>query len=324
MADDTPFAELGLVAALQRHAASRVFFDPLPGGNHGDAVITAGSRALQERLGLHLVEEPGDADLIVVRGNGVLTDFYARTPHRGRIQSYLDAHPETPFVLEPSTFFVADGPVFNTAQRRAPTLLFARDHESHRLEAAKDHGPGVRIGVDDDMAMHLVGSPWLDSLRARVRERHALVVERHDIENPRYGLRHSPARRRVSRIVPPRLKRALRPLVARVRSSAPTPFAAEAARVVEQSGRGGPVVRGDISNPALLPWEEFLSRILDAHTVVSQRLHVGILAALLGKETWLDDRGYHKIRGIWELSLQHLPNVHLMSELGGSDEEAGR
>ena len=50
-----------------------------------------------------------------------------------------------------------------------------------------------------------------------------------------------------------------------------------------------------------------------ADVVVTDRLHVGIMSVLLGKEVYLLDNDYGKLSGVYENSLQNRPNVHLMS-----------
>ena len=49
--------------------------------------------------------------------------------------------------------------------------------------------------------------------------------------------------------------------------------------------------------------------------VVTDRLHVGIAATLMGKEVYLFDNNYGKISGVYENSLSSRPNVHLCSDL---------
>lgn len=47
--------------------------------------------------------------------------------------------------------------------------------------------------------------------------------------------------------------------------------------------------------------------------VVTDRLHVGIMACLVGKKTYLLDNDYGKISGVYEQSLQKNPGVHLLA-----------
>jgi exopolysaccharide biosynthesis predicted pyruvyltransferase EpsI len=64
---------------------------------------------------------------------------------------------------------------------------------------------------------------------------------------------------------------------------------------------------GDIS---LLPkFREFLELIEGSRKVCTDRLHVAILAAILGKDTTLYSNSYYKNKGVYEYSLSSYPNV---------------
>ena len=54
-----------------------------------------------------------------------------------------------------------------------------------------------------------------------------------------------------------------------------------------------------------------ISRFREVHT---DRTHVGIAAAMLGKNTFLYDNNYHKNRSIYEHSMQELENVTYMGQ----------
>ena len=60
-------------------------------------------------------------------------------------------------------------------------------------------------------------------------------------------------------------------------------------------------------------WEEFPNKLIDYinqfEEVVTNRLHIGIAAALLHKRTTIYPNNYFKNKGIYELSLQSMPHV---------------
>lgn len=58
------------------------------------------------------------------------------------------------------------------------------------------------------------------------------------------------------------------------------------------------------------PIDGFVSAVADSAEVHTNRLHVGIAAALLGRETYLSDNNYFKIRAIFHSSIEGtFPNV---------------
>ncbi len=65
-------------------------------------------------------------------------------------------------------------------------------------------------------------------------------------------------------------------------------------------------------------FKDFVSTIANANRVYTDRLHVAILAAILGKETLLIGNRYHKNRGVYEYSLRRFPWVSYV-EAGGDE-----
>jgi hypothetical protein len=59
------------------------------------------------------------------------------------------------------------------------------------------------------------------------------------------------------------------------------------------------------------PAGDFIRTIAGYETIHTDRLHVGIVASMLGKETHLYTGADHKVREVYELSLVHLPHVRL-------------
>ena len=60
--------------------------------------------------------------------------------------------------------------------------------------------------------------------------------------------------------------------------------------------------------------ELFLSAIDCADAIVTDRLHIGISAALLNKEVFLFDNNYGKLSGVYEQSMKQMKNVHLLKQ----------
>jgi len=56
----------------------------------------------------------------------------------------------------------------------------------------------------------------------------------------------------------------------------------------------------------------FIMKINTFNKVITDRLHVGIVATLLGKETILYPNGYHKNKGVYETSLSKYNNIKFM------------
>jgi exopolysaccharide biosynthesis predicted pyruvyltransferase EpsI len=72
----------------------------------------------------------------------------------------------------------------------------------------------------------------------------------------------------------------------------------------------GRIIVGDIS--LINQFEYFVNLIENSRKVITDRLHVAILAAILGKETVLLPNSYYKNRGVYEFSLKEYPNVRFI------------
>lgn len=290
----------------------RVYFHRFP-GNLGDQLIAMGAFAAMRRAGIRLVREAADAEAILITGGGAMNNFWgvglAALEQMSREQS------ETPLIVLPQTYLL-DGVDLgrHLAGRRAPAVLFARERTSlAALEGAGLPG-GVRIGLDHDMAMHLIGTAWIDRLKARARADHVLIVERTDLEatTPAGG----PVRGidRLKRMVPTRVKRPIKRLLGRGDGPRPTAYSDAALGLLLAdlpSLRGLPVHREDISEPPG-SLRRFMDLIARAGAVYTNRLHVGIGAALLGKPTYMESGNYFKIRAVFEHSLAGWPNVRMV------------
>ena len=65
----------------------------------------------------------------------------------------------------------------------------------------------------------------------------------------------------------------------------------------------------DVSKGSEKEGEELIRVLSGYREVHTDRAHVAIGAAMLGKETIVYSNSYHKVKGIYEYSLSHLPGV---------------
>lgn len=77
-----------------------------------------------------------------------------------------------------------------------------------------------------------------------------------------------------------------------------------------QSSEDSNAIVGDIS--LFCYFDDFVKLIERSRRVFTDRLHVAILSAILGKETFLFPNYYHKNKGVYELTLHNYPNVKFM------------
>jgi len=308
---------------LSQYRERRVLFDSLH-GNNGDALIEMGSRIALQSAGVRLVHKPEEAELIVLNGGAAMTDIW--THGLNTLRKYNELFPDTPLLILPSSFSFKQtdfATLFN--ERKSPAFLFARERYSLAILEGIEFRNDVSFGIDHDTAFQLKDSPYLRKLSSYMSEKHVLIVERNDPES-------------ITDIYKPRTKPSLRDYIPRstkrvinrhilwplkrtsIRKQIPelgkgTPFVESChERVLEDypNLKHLPICAADISDPALCSFSYFSQLVAESAVVVSTRLHVGILAAMLGKPTYVKSGAYHKIRGIYEFSMQDMPNVKLM------------
>jgi exopolysaccharide biosynthesis predicted pyruvyltransferase EpsI len=309
---------LTVVDALDELRGKTVFFEPV-GGNWGDALIEMGTRQVCARLGIKLDDKLAAGKNILINGSG---SFGVELYHKKleRLRYYAENFPDNPIVMLPSSFdFQGNrvGELFQT--RRAATVLFARELYSFAKLQTQTFLPNVNLSLDHDMAFHLRDSDFVRALRTRCRAEHVLLVERFDLETSS-GAQPSyiPIALKIKNLLPPPVANSIRRWLHKKRT-ARTNFTAMALSRLDKEMpqcRSLPVLARDISAPGAFTFETFVDAIVCAAAVVTTRLHVGILAALLDKPTYLytGNAPYPKIKSVYEYSMAEMQHVRLWDE----------
>ena len=294
-------------------ASTRVFFEELT-GNNGDRLILQGAYDALGKAGITPVASPLEAETIVITGGGGMIESSRRGI--GGLREHLDRRPEQAVIVLPQSY------KFETLDfaalfegRSAPVTLFARERYSLEILMGLDFPRGVRIGLDHDLAFRLKSGPFIDRLRGSAASKHVLIVERADGEATT-AARHTaigvPA---INRFVPAPLKIALKRRIRAAqasRNAKTSDFVRTMSRRVQElhpETASLPVFASDISDPGNTDFEGFCRSIAEAAVVVSNRLHVGVLAAMIGKPTYVLSNNYHKIAGIAAYSMGGMDNV---------------
>jgi exopolysaccharide biosynthesis predicted pyruvyltransferase EpsI len=293
-----------------------VYFDQLS-GNHGDRLIDLGARSALRAAGARRAADPEDADVIVVTGGAMAPLWYI---HFAALEKYSQRFPDTPLLVLPSSYDLTgiDLPAL-LAGRRAACTLIARDPISLQALQAAALPSDVQTELAHDLAFQLAGSGWLGRLAVHAAQRHILVVERTDGEGVTGATLPEVGNTTIRRLLPARLRHSLkyRLLASRRREQAgESPFVKRAvARVLTDHPQFARLAihAGDISLGDIASFEEFCQEIAGAAAVFTTRLHVGILAALLGKPTYLHPSSHKKIRGLYDYSLRDMPHVQLLA-----------
>lgn len=298
-------------------------------GNNGDRLMHAVFRRILDRFDIAVVTSLAAADFVAVPPNGALLEVY-QFPEL--LAERLRGAEAKPLVIFPSsTLFPSRDPAFMFSGRTAPTLWIARERYSfeHLAErwGSSLTDAGVTVALDHDVVAS--GHEFVPELLGGAargggllvagrldREASDLLHSASDPGDPGDPRRTAPARRlaAVKRAVPygPWYTAA-----ARAARRAPSQRAADAllARLPEATRAELGALRRrevDLSAVQYATYGEYRRALRRADAVVTDRLHVGLPAAILGKRVVLVEAGYHKLSGVYEQSLQGAPGVELV------------
>lgn len=310
---DRRVPEISVEAELATWGDDRVYFDPM-WGNHGDRLIVMGSEVALATAGIRRVPDVREADRIVINGAGYRSEG-EWLAHMARLVGQADG---VPVMIMPATFEDPAGILSLLDHHAGSSIIYFREQTSYRM--ARDIGVRAHMDLrlDHDMAFRLRESEYLVGLHDVARSETVLIVERTDGESVSGSRALSFGPSWLKTWVPESLKLKIKREVrqASARSSGPKKgFAVASIGLLGriQSGHADlPIVAGDISRIDFCTFDQFGAYVANAAVVLTTRLHVGILAALLGKETYLVPGVYHKMAAVYEYSLADMPGVHLL------------
>ncbi|MEN0021399.1 MAG: polysaccharide pyruvyl transferase family protein, partial [Planctomycetota bacterium] len=273
------------------------FFEPL-GGNNGDNLIEMGSEHLLEKIGTNRVKTPGEAELLLINGGFAISDIWkAGIEHLSALRR---EHPDTPMVIAPcSVWFDKTDFAAVLAQGRAPVTIYCREHYSEKILRDVLPADAAEISTSDDLAFELTGSKFLDEQIADRREEHVVYCMRTDKEGTTAG-GTAEAAAGLAMKLPAFIRKPLKAVRQKMVNARGGSDLADilAAEGISQDIE---VIRGDLSTA--VDFDEFLRLLRRARLVISDRLHVGIFAYLIGKPVVMMPGRNHKIRGIVEYSM---------------------
>jgi exopolysaccharide biosynthesis predicted pyruvyltransferase EpsI len=277
---------------LESKRNKKVYFEPLA-GNNGDTLIQIGAKHVLQKANLQLTEEVNKADLIVINGGGAMNDIWMGGLKK--LEYYRREYPNIPVIVGPSSYRFENFD-FNTICKisTAPLTLFARERFSEDLLRKMNMPSYVNVKVSPDLALELHDSDFIKDLITKCRSEYILIAMR------KYKEGASNILIRTGRWLPGKIRRPL----SKIRDW----LAAMKSRDVisdiikqENYTPNMPRVYRDVS--ASVSFDEFLNTICCAASIVTDRLHIGVLGYLLNKRVILRPGMYHKIRGVYELSM---------------------
>ena len=295
-----------------------LFFDRCH-GNNGDDLIIAGAESVFAATGARLAHSPAAADVIVINGGGMFVEGFKQGI--SKVRQYSEQFPAKPLCIGPQSFHLKSPALREIlAARIAPAVVCVREsHSQKNLDQLLAGLPHVEFLEDHDLAFRI--PPEHPVFKVPRSEKHILIVERQDGEHhTRARSNKAPAkpawhRRLAYWILPNSVQSQLRRRRLEAKSERPTPYRRWVEHKIETdfpAFQNLPRFTRDISSRDAATFEQFVAAVASSAVVFTYRLHVGILAARIGKRTFLFEGSYHKCRGIFDRSLSGFPNVTLI------------
>lgn len=281
----------------------RIYFEPLQ-GNNGDTLIQMGMRELFRRHDIKVSDDPESSEIVLLNGGGAMNDIWPEGAAQV-LDSYIKRFPGRQFIVGPSSYHFSRlnlAEIVNQAD--TPVRLFCREERSLELLRKLDLNGNISLGLSPDLAFELEGSEFIKNQRDRAERSLVLCAMRKDREGNGGILAKTsaswlplPVRKPLSR---------LRDRLVATKSS--DLIGSILARVSPPIGKQEIVYR-DIS--VSVGFDDFCDQVRRARVIITNRLHIAIFGSLLNKEVHLIRGSYHKIDGVYQLSLTHDKKVTL-------------
>lgn len=286
---------------MKRRRSGRIFLFNAA-GNPGDKLIRMGLNHFLRNINANLTSDPEDSDLLVMHGGGSIDDVW----HEGirLIQKYCSDYPKKPLIIAPSSchFFNTDfESVLNSCTQHVH--FFCREKHSFKFLKSLNTRSNITVGLADDTALLLESSDFITELKAKARQAHYLFALRTDFESPHSSLSIGTINN--LRKVFDRF-RITDSLISLWHKRHINGFVRE--NFEHLYNAKNTLVR----DLALSDFEEYIKLVLDSHKIYTDRLHVAILGALLGKQVNLYPTKFKKNQGVYEYSLKKYPHIKLV------------
>ena len=324
--------DLPIKQLLATYSNRKAFFEPLA-GNHGDKLIQIGSLESFKEAKLNLTNDLSKAEVILINGSGSMTPLWGDGFRV--LEKYAKSFANIPLIVLPSSWDIRNVDIaLLLKDHKAPIYLYARELYSFVALKRINFSSNVQISLDHDMSFNVLRSSYFKWLLEQKANKHLLIVERRDAESLTY-LKEYPLPLWIKLIkffalpimhkLPSEIYREFKAVVfgfdrlilgaKRRREAIKSDFVKESVSLIEKTHPQFaklPIYAADISLLSFCSFKQFNLLIAQAAVVVTTRLHVGILSALLGKPTYIKAGNWHKIRGVYEYSLKDRENVRLI------------
>jgi len=280
---------------LRSHKNKLFYRSPYP-GNPGDLLICRATAAMLSDIGITTTENPQEAEIILYPG-GCPTMWPTAMVH---IEESLKKYTRAKLVIGPATFEFGYTGWDKNFKEFGPQIsgLFARDPQSYVNLKNANLPSNIQTGLSHDPSLYLLNSSWMEEQRKNCSQEYILAAFRRDHESS-----------------PGAEERCIKPLKAILPEKM---FAKMTRWCKKRSKRRKILVAQKLSNDKLpfrdediwrMAFDDYVETIRRAKEIHTDRLHVMILGAMLGKRIYGYPTSYGKLNNIYEHSLKGWADV---------------
>lgn len=274
-------------------------------GNAGDKLIRKGLLYFIESNSIYLTADPHSADMILVQGGGNIDDIWVEGIRV--IRQIIRSYPDKTLVVAPSSchFFTTDFErILNSSDQEVH--FFCREKYSHDVLSKMNLNKNIKIYLADDTAFLLEKSDFLKNLQNTGQKKHRLFAMRTDIESNLSSMKLETLN--ILRAFFNRFNLTDK-IVSCFHKHAVNKFVSK--NFSHYKSNDINIVR-DI---AFLKTSEYIRFVNQASEIHTDRLHVAILGAMLGKTVRIYPTRFKKNIGVYEYSLKNYSNVKFAANM---------
>lgn len=286
-------------------------------GNNGDLLISKGLEYITSKLEIKIVADIDKCDIVLINGGGMFVDGYKQGITK--LEKYLNEGRKV--CIAPNSFNYKKFDFSKFLEQYDLNLtIFVREKYSFKsLEKLPKQHLGLNLYLSHDLAFYLAESDFIKEAKKLNKNDtgNVLVVDRMDIENAKNAGKVSLLMKIYNNFIPEIGKVIYRKYRNWRRIKFGTTMTSQAKKIIrslDPSYEFISVVSTDLSRDDLYSFDEFFSTINSSDYIFTNRLHVGVLGYLLGKNVYLIEGAYFKLTGIYELSMSTSDSVKLISK----------
>jgi pyruvyl transferase EpsO len=285
---------------LRKHKKETYFLVSAP-GNSGDILLRNGLKFYLENNGFDITNKIKEADSILIHGGGNIDDVWYSGIEL--LKNIIKSYPNKKIVISPSTCHFSKTNFEQILNNHKSVVhFFAREKNSFTRLKNMNLNKNINFYLANDTAFLLEKTNYFYEIKKQSKNNYILFSFRTDREsillNERiinlirgffgefgtFGtsdiIRYKYTKYKINKFI----------------------------KNIKQNYNKKKI----ITDASYKDYNTFIKLILNASEIYTDRMHVGILGAMLGKKVYLYKTKYDKVQGVYEQTLHSYPNVKKM------------